>query len=140
VAAIAYAASLGASMGAAQDAPRRSVRDGVYSEAQADRGERDYNRQCGRCHADDLTGDSEHEVPALIGAPFLEHWEGRTVKDLYDRMKRSMPADHPDSLTPRAYVDIVAFLLSRNEFPSGADELPRAPERLQELMFEKDAR
>jgi hypothetical protein len=48
-----------------------------------------------------------------------------------------MPGDAPDSLTTRAYVDIVAYVLSANQFASGAQELPRVPERLQEWVIEK---
>jgi cytochrome c len=136
--ALVYAVSLMAAAGSgAQDNLRRSVRDGAFTAAQADRGERDYGRECERCHGGDLSGDSAQEIPALIGAPFFDHWDGHTVKDLLDQVKRSMPADRPDSLTARAYVDIVAFLLSRNDFPSGADELSRTPERLQDWVIER---
>jgi cytochrome c len=136
--ALVYAVSLmAAASSGAQDNPRRTVRDGAFTAAQADRGERDYGRECERCHGADLSGDSGREVPALIGAPFLERWDGHTVKDLFEQVKRSMPADSPDSLTTRAYVDIVAFLLSRNEFPSGADELSRTADRLQDWVIER---
>jgi cytochrome c len=136
-----YAVSLVAAVNApAQDASRRSVREGIFTTAQAERGEREYGRQCERCHGADLGGDSAQEVPALIGERFREQWGGRTVKELFDVIKRSMPADAPDSLTARAYVDVVAYLLSANQFPSGSDELPRTPERLQDWVIEKDAK
>ena len=121
----------------AQDPRRRPVREGAFTAAQADRGERDYGRECERCHGADLSGDPAIEVPALAGDHFLEQWNGRLVKDLFDVIKRSMPSDAPDSLTTRAYTDIVAYLLSANGFASGAEELPRPPERLQEWVLEK---
>ena len=121
---------------AAQEPPRRSVRDGAYTAAQAERGERDYGRECERCHGADLSGDPSREVPALAGDHFLEQWRGRTLKELFDLTRRSMPADAPDSLTTRAYVDIVAYLLSANRFASGDVELPRDPERLQQWVIE----
>jgi hypothetical protein len=37
----------------------------------------------------------------------------------------------------RAYVDIVAYMLSANQFPSGAEELPRTPDRLQGWVIER---
>jgi cytochrome c len=120
----------------AQDPARRSVREGAFTAAQAERGERDYGRACERCHSADLSGDPSQEVPALAGEHFLEQWSGRTVKELFDVIKRSMPADAADSLTTRAYVDIVAYLLSANRFASGAEELPRTPERLREWVIE----
>jgi S-disulfanyl-L-cysteine oxidoreductase SoxD len=119
----------------AQDQTRRSVREGAFTAAQAERGERDYGRACERCHGADLSGDPSTETPALEGEHFREQWSGRTVKELFDVIKRSMPADAPDSLTQRAYVDIVAYLLSANQFASGTEELPRAPERLQEWVI-----
>ena len=69
----------------------------------------------------------------LQSAPFVEHWQGKTLKDLFDVIKRSMPADEPDSLTTRAYVDIVAYLLSANHFPTGGQELSREPADLQQI-------
>ena len=130
-----------ASLAAAQDsAAARSVRDGVYTEAQAMRGERDYGRSCERCHGVDLSGDPSTEIPALQSAPFVEQWQGKSVKDLFDVIKRSMPADEPDTLTTRAYVDIVAYLLSANHFPSGSQELSREPGDLQKIRIEPEAK
>jgi cytochrome c5 len=125
-------------LSAAQDGAKRSVWDGVYTEAQAMRGERDYGRSCERCHGVDLTGDPTTEVPALQSAPFVEQWQGKTAKDLFDLIKRSMPADQPDSLTTRAYVDIVAYLISANHFPSGSQELSREPGDLQQIRIEAE--
>jgi mono/diheme cytochrome c family protein len=136
--AVAGAGILAVSLSAAQDGAGRSVRDGVYTEAQAMRGERDYGRSCERCHGVDLSGDPLTEIPALQGAPFVEQWQGKTVKDLFDLMKRSMPADEPDSLTTRAYVDIAAYLLSANNFPSGSQELSREPGDLQQIRIEPE--
>ena len=34
----------------------RTVWDGVYTREQAQRGEKLYEQECGRCHGDDLTG------------------------------------------------------------------------------------
>ena len=104
------------------------------------RGERDYGRSCERCHGVDLSGDPITETPALQGAPFVEQWQGKTVKDLFDLIKRSMPADEPDSLTTRAYVDLVAYLLSANHFPSGSQELSREPGDLQKIQIEPEGK
>ena len=102
------------------------------------RGERDYGRSCERCHGVDLTGDPTTEVPALQSAPFIEQWQGKTLKDLFDVIKRSMPADEPDSLTTRAYVDIVAYLLSANHFPGGSQELSREPGDLEKVRIDPE--
>ena len=102
---------------------RRSVWDGVYTEIQAKRGKDAYEYSCARCHLQDLEGDPARDVPALSGEQFLGAWSKRTVKDLFDFMGKSMPADEPASLRAQAYIDIVAYLLWTNEFPAGDEEL-----------------
>jgi ankyrin repeat protein len=103
-------------------APARSVRDGVYSEAQAMRGELNYRSSCGRCHSDDLMGD--RDAPALVGGAFTTRWGGQTVDDLFQSVKRTMPQEAPDTLGPAAYADIVSYILKSNGHPAGAADLP----------------
>ena len=102
---------------------RRSVWDGVYTEIQAKRGKDSYEYSCARCHLQELEGDPARDVPALSGDQFLGAWSKRTVKDLFDFISKSMPADEPASLRAQAYVDIVTYLLWTNEFPAGDEEL-----------------
>ena len=116
-----------ATVSAAQAPPTRSVsqqsvKDGVYSPAQADRGELNYRSSCGRCHSDDLMGD--RDAPALVGGAFTTRWGGQTVDDLFQTIKRTMPQEAPDTLGPAAYIDIVGFLLKSNGHPAGKADLP----------------
>src|SRR5882762_5843062 len=76
----------------AQDAPSgtRSVWDGVYTQEQAERGHSLYNRHCASCHGDELAGGDV--PPPLAGSGFLANWNGLTVGDLFERIRRSMPA------------------------------------------------
>ena len=123
---------------AAQNPPQKqSVWDGVYTDAQASRGERQYGRTCEQCHGPDLGGDAVMEIPALSLDSFMTSWNGRNVKDLFDTVKRSMPKDKPGSLGTGAYVDVVAYLLQANKFPSGSRELPRTPEQLESIAIER---
>src|SRR5256885_2149239 len=72
-------------LGAAQAAnDRRSVWDGVFTDAQAKRGKESYDYSCAGCHSPDLEGDPSRDVPALSGDEFLEAWNGRPVKGLFD--------------------------------------------------------
>jgi cytochrome c len=116
---------------------KQSVWDGVYTDAQAGRGERQYGRSCAQCHGPDLAGDPIMEIPALSLDSFMTSWSGKTVKDLFDTVKRSMPKDKPGSLGTGAYLDVVAYLLQVNRFPSGVRELPRAPEQLESVAIER---
>jgi cytochrome c len=121
----------------AQTAPR-SVWDGVYTDDQAKRGEAQYNRNCEACHGPDLSGDPVKEVPSLVFDAFLTQWSDRTVKDLFDSVKRSMPRDNPGGLNARAYVDVIAYILQTNKIPSGIRELSLNPDALAEIVIEKN--
>jgi hypothetical protein len=48
-----------------------------------------------------------------------------------------MPKDKPGSLGTGAYVDVVAYLLQANKFPSGAKELDRNSEQLAAIVIER---
>jgi mono/diheme cytochrome c family protein len=122
---------------AQETAAKRSVWDGVYSEDQARRGEAQYGRNCESCHGADLSGDPVMEVPALAWEGFAAQWNGRTVADLFDTVKRSMPRDNPNSLNARAYVDVIAYVLQVNKFPSGAKDLSLNAEALKQIVIEK---
>ncbi|MEP7310849.1 MAG: cytochrome c [Acidobacteriota bacterium] len=116
----------------------RSVWDGVYTEDQARRGETQYGRNCQACHGSDLSGSPVDEVPSLAWDGFLTQWNNRTVKDLFDTVKRSMPKDNPGGLNARAYVDVIAYLLQSNKFPSGSRDLSLNTDALAQIVIEKN--
>lgn len=117
----------------AQDS-QRSLWDGVYTQEQAKRGEATYGERCAQCHGSDLmSGDS---VPPLAGTDFLSTWNTKTVGDLFDRIRTSMPADKPGTLTHQQTADIVAYLLSANKFPAGKTELSTQSESLKQIQFD----
>lgn len=135
VALAAFAAGVGVF---AQNPPaKQSVWDGVYTEAQAARGERQYGRSCEQCHGPDMSGDQVEEIPSLVLDSFMTDWNGKSVRELFETVKRSMPKDKPGSLGTGAYIDVVAYLLQANKFPSGARELDRNPERLAPIVIER---
>jgi mono/diheme cytochrome c family protein len=105
----------------AVQAQRASASAGVYTRAQAGRGQALYEQQCTDCHQKDLSGGDRG--PALAGDSFLQAWVDLSVADLFTRIRTSMPVESPGSLTPQATSDIVAFLLQANDYPAGASEL-----------------
>ena len=111
-----------------------SVWDGVYTQDQAKRGAAAYTEQCGRCHGSDLAGGDS--TPPLGGADFLSTWNTKTLGDLFDRIRSSMPADQPGTLNRQQTADIVAYLLSANKFPAGNAELPTQGEALRQIQFD----
>jgi len=109
---------------AAEDQPQRTVLDGVYTAAQAERGHVVYAAQCAHCHGDNLDGIGAG--PMLYSSRFLDRWREDSLRTLYDYIARNMPLDGrpaPGNLTPAQYLDLTAFLLSSNEIPAGTTEL-----------------
>ncbi len=112
----------------------RSVWDGVYTEEQAKRGEALYEKECASCHGDTLIGGGG--ASPLTGGTFLSNWNGLTVGDLFDRIRKTMPQGSPGKLTKQQDADVLAYLLSFNKFPVGKTELQRQVEFLKEIRFE----
>jgi quinoprotein glucose dehydrogenase len=104
--------------------PSRSVWDGVYSKAQADRGKSAYNSLCARCHGDTLLGNDD--APQLVDKEFLSKWEGKSLGTLIAYTQKEMPTDGPGKISRRQCTDIIAYVLSANNFPAGQNEI--APE------------
>jgi mono/diheme cytochrome c family protein len=112
----------------------RSVWDGVYSTEQAKRGQERYNAQCASCHGDTLTGGES--APPLSGGEFLSNWNGLTVGELFDRTRTTMPQSKPGSLSREANAEILAYVLSANQFPAGKAEMPQSSEVLKEIRID----
>jgi mono/diheme cytochrome c family protein len=119
---------------AQEPAESRSVWDGVYTEEQAKRGEPIYQKECAACHGAMMTGGES--APALTGGAFQANWNGLTLGDLFDRIRKTMPQSKPGSLTRQQEADVLAFMLSINKFPTGKTELYRQSEMLKEIRFE----
>lgn len=111
----------------------RTVWDSVFTAEQAARGEAGYEQNCARCHQSSLGGADE--APALAGATFLGKWNGLTLGDLHDRVRRTMPPREPGLYGRPLVTDVIAYLLSVNEFPSGKVELPVEPMTLQGIRI-----
>jgi mono/diheme cytochrome c family protein len=111
-----------------------SVWDGVYSSAQATRGEKAYRENCASCHGVNLEGSGQ--MPPLSGGDFTTNWNGMTLGDLFDKMQESMPADRPGKLSKAMNADILAYILEANKFPAGAKELPPGTAALQSIRIE----
>jgi mono/diheme cytochrome c family protein len=100
--------------------PRRSVWDGVYTEAQAARGTTAFGQSCAGCHA----LGAEGKAP-LAGDAFWKSFAQKSVGDLLEFVSTYMPNGTPGSLSEPTYNDIVAVILKSNGFPAGSTELGR---------------
>ena len=117
------------------DTGRQGRPDGVYTEAQAARGQIVYGEYCAYCHGDDLTG---FQGPPLAGPVFMASWTALnlTLDDLFYAASALMPQDLPASLEPQEYIDIVAYILQRNGYPAGDRELTAEPSVLRAIRIE----
>lgn len=102
----------------------RSITDGVYSAAQAERAATIYRTQCAACHGNALEGASAGSP--LRGDGFLSIWSGRPLSDLVDKIENTMPFNTPGSLSRQQSTDLTAYILQAGEFPAGQDELAEA--------------
>jgi len=123
-----YVLALVASANAQQTS--KTTAQGVFTEAQATRGQKAYADSCARCHAEDLLGASG---PALVGDFFTNRFVGSNVHEMVKTIRRSMPQEAPDSLGTPTYVDIATFILKSNGSPTGSAELPNDAEALLQI-------
>ena len=111
---------------------RRTVRDGVYTNAQATRGEAVYQKRCASCHGAALTGNAG---PPLAGQDFLGIWNGQLLSDLFDKIHNTMPYDAPKTLTRPEVADVVAYVLRANKLPAGSAELDSTDAALKQISL-----
>ena len=72
------------------------------------------------CHGPNLEGRAG---PALKGANFASDSSDFHVRDIFNILTHNMPATEPGSLAHADYVEIMAFLLQQNGYPSGGKAL-----------------
>ncbi|MDX1384499.1 MAG: cytochrome c [Thermoanaerobaculia bacterium] len=118
----------------AAQGPPVSVWDGIYTEEQAARGEPLYHASCAECHGSELEG-GEMGAP-LAGSDFMWAWNELTVGDLFERLRVSMPEANPKSMTNQEKVDVLAYMLARNDIPAGAEELEPSTAKLKPILFQ----
>jgi mono/diheme cytochrome c family protein len=111
----------------------RTTQDGLYTAAQATRGEATYSRACASCHAPDLTGDGQ--ASPLAGKEFTTAWTDQSLGDLFERIRATMPADAPGTLKRAEVADLIAFILQKNAFAEGQNELPADEKALKAVKF-----
>jgi len=117
---------------------------GVFSADQVTRGKLAYERNCSRCHRDDLSGDEGITLngeryqtlgPALKGETFYKDWGHGSVNRLFRKVRDAMPPDFQSIIDDATKADVVAFVLHENGFPTGPADLSRDPEVLEGISI-----
>jgi mono/diheme cytochrome c family protein len=106
---------------------KKSVKAGVYTAAQADRGQSLFRSKCASCHAPNRFTDDL----------FYTSFAGKPLWEMFDVISDSMPEDNPGSLKKEEYADVIAYLLKLNNFPTGETDLPTDKEALSLIQMEK---
>ena len=108
-------------------APTKTTNSGVYTAEQAERGKKLFEAKCTACH----------DTARFTGDPFLDPWNGKPLKDVWDIASGTMPEDNPGSLKQQEYGDILAYFLSLNEFKTGDAELQGNAAAMASIKIEK---
>jgi len=118
---------------AATQSSSQTIWTGVFGAAQAKRGEAIAAQRCAACHNADLAGGQDG--PPLVGSDVLQAWSGTSAGDLFDRIRTTMPADAPQTLSPQETADLLAFIFSQNKCPAGEKELPFEMQALKQIQI-----
>jgi ankyrin repeat protein/mono/diheme cytochrome c family protein len=110
--------------------------NGVYTAAQAGRGQAAYKLYCQACHGENLAGgkDAVGRAPALRGENLLSR---KDLNNLFSYIRTWMPEDDRGSLDDHTVVDIVTHILKQNAFPAGPEELVADSESLKQIQIVK---
>ncbi len=108
-------------------APTKTTNSGVYTAAQAERGKKLFEAKCTACH----------DTARFTGDTFLDPWDGKPLKDVWDIASGTMPEDNPGSLQQQEYGDILSYFLHLNAFPTGDAELQGNAAAMAMIKIEK---
>ena len=111
-----------------------STWDAIYVSDQASKGAGLYETSCAECHGPELEGGET--APALAGPDFRWAWNGRSVGELFESIRISMPEGRPRSMTRTEKASVLAFMLSENGFPAGAAELANETDLLETFRID----
>ena len=109
-----------------------SIWSGVFTAAQAKRGDEAYQASCAGCHGSDLHA-TDAEAVDLTGPAFRAKWNGKTLEERFETIRDTMPLGNAKTLGDKTYLDILAFILQSNDVPPGNQEL--VPETAKTIVF-----
>lgn len=111
----------------------KSQWDGVYTDAQAARGEVLYVENCSMCHGLTLAGTVL--APALAGPAFNTKWNRRPVSMVFDIIQTQMPLNLSGHLSPQQNADVLAYMLRAGNNPPGTAELAARTDALKAITI-----
>jgi S-disulfanyl-L-cysteine oxidoreductase SoxD len=130
-AAVTLAASLAAASAQAPAKPGPAAAkplttsSGVYTAAQAARGEQTYMNVCVSCHP----------PGTYKAAAFRAKWNLTLLSDLYGFVSNMMPKNEPGTLEDEEYAAVIAYILKINGAPPGKTALPADIKELRKIRI-----
>ena len=95
----------------------------VFTAQQATAGSTVYAASCASCHMADLAG--RNEAPQLAGNNFMNTWNNRSTKDLFEFIQSTMPPTG-ESLSEAQFLSVTAYILQANGAQPGATPMTPA--------------
>lgn len=120
--------------GAAQAPPAKKViapakplttASGVYTAAQAARGEQTYMNACVSCHP----------IGTYAAEAFRDKWNGAPLSRLFDVVTDTMPKTEPGSLDTQDYIHVISYILKINGAPPGKAPLRADADELKKIRL-----
>jgi mono/diheme cytochrome c family protein len=111
-----------------------TVQDGVFSDAQASRGQALYAQRCAGCHGPALQGA---QAPPLSGGAFVRKFRTEPLSALFIKIRYTMPpnAAAAAQLTAEQGADLVAHVLKTNGFPAGKTDFAAADATASRILW-----
>jgi mono/diheme cytochrome c family protein len=106
---------------------QKTTLSGVYTVDDAAAGKEIYAGLCSSCH----TTANLHNSPE-----FRKKWTGKTLSDLFNYMRATMPKNDPGSLADDDYGVILAYVLQLNKMPPGKTYLSTDTLELRKIRFD----
>ena len=99
-----------------------AMASGTFTEEQFERGQVLYERECASCHGANLEGGV---APILASVTFRKSYsmQGANVAELYNRIRNTMPPRQLEVLNDAEYIDVMAYVLGRNNVLPGTELL-----------------
>ncbi|MEQ1898131.1 MAG: c-type cytochrome [Vicinamibacterales bacterium] len=133
----ALALAIGCVLGLAAQSPKsqfpKSQWAGVYTDAQAMRGEPLYVENCSMCHGLKLAGTVL--APPLAGPTFNAKWNRRALSLVFNILQTQMPLNLSGHLSPQQNAEVLAYMLRAGDHPSGAVDLPAGADALKAITI-----
>lgn len=98
---------------------------GVFTAAQAAKGEQVYMTSCVSCHP-----AGTYAVQA-----FRDKWNGAPLSRLFDLVTGTMPKTEPGSLDNQDYIHVISYILKINGAPPGKTPLPDDIDELKKIRL-----